>query len=254
MTDVHGVVGEKGGSGKSIFSLCLADYLEQHDHNFVICDADRSNGDVGNAYEGKQKVIRSCFTENTNEIYRADEILEVALNGADILLNTPAQSHRAIHKWFSLGSASLALEEGINFYFWFVTSGSQDSINLFLKSLEEFQDIPHCLVRNGHYTDPLTYDYSDPESWPLVKEAIEAYGVPVVYLPALDNYSIDVVRNHRLTLTEAREGSKELGICPRSRLRKGLEKIHEQLDKLEVFSCDNRGAGDAPGITGDEEI
>ncbi|NEQ52992.1 MAG: hypothetical protein F6K11_23100 [Leptolyngbya sp. SIO3F4] len=239
MSIIHGIVGEKGGVGKSIFALTLGDYLEAKGNNFVICDADRSNGDVGNAYDGKRELVRSYFTEDTDEVYRADELLEIAVSGSDILLNTPAQAHRAMCKWLSLGSASLALEAGVEFYFWFVTSGSQDSINLFFESLKAFEGMPHCLVRNENKMkkEAIVYDYSDPESWPPVKDAIETYGAQVITLPDLDGFSIDVIKNHHLTFPEARVSTEHLGFCPRSRFITSLRGIHSVLDSLEVFSC-----------------
>lgn len=235
MNWIHGFTGEKGGVGKSLVALAVAEYFKQRLKRFTVCEADRSNGDVGRACDGKFNVIRPYFVEDSDEIDKADELLEAALGGVDLIVNTPAQSHRAIAKWLSLGSAELAIEEGVKFCFWFVTSGEQDSVNLFIESLKEFGGVPHVLVRNQHFTSRLTYDFSDPEAYAPVKEAIEAYKVPVVYFSRFAPGDLDFIKAHSLTFGEAvaREGG--LSIASRSRVKRALDSFFVQLDSLEVF-------------------
>ncbi|MEM9448647.1 MAG: hypothetical protein AAGA75_08940 [Cyanobacteria bacterium P01_E01_bin.6] len=235
MSKIHGITGEKGGVGKSLIALAIAEQLRKRGDEFVICETDRSNGDVGNAFDGKREVIRPYFVEDVDQIDQADQLLDVALRGVDIVMNTPAQSHRPIAKWLSLGSADLALSEGVQLYFWFVTSGERDSVNLFIESLQEFQGIPHILIRNEHFTDRLTYDYSDPNTWPAIKEAVDTYQVPVITFPRLGPADIDFMKAHALTFGEALEPTSGLSIGGRSRIFRALNTLFAQLDALEVF-------------------
>ena len=235
MSWIHGFTGEKGGVGKSLVALAAAEYLLQKGKRFIVCETDRSNGDVGRAFDNKHEVIRPYFVEDSDEIDSADELLDVALGGADIIVNTPAQSHRAIAKWLSLGSAELAIEDGVKFCFWFVTSGEQDSINLFLESLKAFDGIPHVLVRNQHFTDRLTYDYSDPDTWEPIKEAIATYNVPIINFPKITPGDNDYIRAHSLTFGEAITNPEGLRPAARSRVKRVITSFGKQLDALEVF-------------------
>lgn len=257
MAYIHNSCGEKGGVGKSIFSLILAEYYLQRGKVPLICEADRSNGDVGRAFEGKQKVIYPYFTEDSDEIDKADAILESVLAGnSDAIVNSPAQSHRALVQWLSQGSADLAIEEGIQLCFWFVTSGGYDSVTLFLESLQEFDSIPHILIRNRHFTDRLTYDYSDPAANETLRTALGAYQVPLVYLPRFAAADLDFLKSHALTFGEVLSRDGGLTIAARSRVKRALTTFFSQLDALEVFSHDTprdrtseNGAEPAPKAT-----
>ena len=248
---IHNSCGEKGGVGKSILSQALAEYfLQQQQKVPLICEADRSNGDVGRAFEGKQRVIYPYFTEDSDQLDKADTLLdEVLASNTDAVVNSPAQSHRALVNWLSQGSADLALEEGVKLCFWFVTSGEYDSVSLFLESLQEFDGIPHILIRNRHFTDRLTYDYSDPDANESLGTALKAYKVPVIYLPRFGTADLDFLKAHSLTFGEAISRDGGLTIAARSRVKRALTTFFSQLDALEIFTngtSDDNGAEPAP--------
>ncbi|ESA36557.1 mobilization protein [Leptolyngbya sp. Heron Island J] len=244
---IHNSCGEKGGVGKSIVSLALAEYFLRLGKAPLICEADRSNGDVGRAFEGKQRVIYPYFTEDSDQIDKADTLLdEVLASNTDAVVNSPAQSHRALVQWLSQGSADLAIEEGIKLCFWFVTSGEYDSVTLFLESLQEFDGIPHILIRNRHFTDRLTYDYSDPDVNESLGTALQAYKVPVIYLPRFGTADLDFLKAHSLTFGEAISRESGLTIAARSRVKRALTTFFSQLDALEVLTNGTSDSGAEP--------
>ncbi|NEQ53833.1 MAG: hypothetical protein F6K11_27500 [Leptolyngbya sp. SIO3F4] len=241
---IHIISGEKGGVGKSIISLALPEVLRAKGSEFVICEADRSNGDVGAAFEGKHKVIYPYFVEDADQIDQADEVLEVALSGANVIVNTPAQSHRAIAKWFSFGSAELAIEEGVNICFWFVTSGEHDSVSLFMDSLKEFKGFPHVLIRNEHFTERIIRDYSNPDAWEPIAEAIKQHKVPLVNFPKLPPGDIDYIKTNYFTFQDVIEKKGGLTSGSVSRVRRTIKAFSKQVEQ--VFEHDHFKRTDNP--------
>ena len=248
---IHISCGEKGGVGKSIVSLALAEYHLKAEKPLIICEADRSNGDVGRAFDDKATVTRPYFTEDADHIDKADAVLDIVLtNGSDAVVNSPAQSHRAIVQWLSQGSLDLAMEEeDIKLCFWFVTSGEYDSVALFLESVKEFTGVPHILVRNGFFTDRLTYDYSNPDAYEPMKEAIATHNIPVVHLTRFAPADLDFIKAHNKTFGEAISKEGGLTIAARSRVNKVLDSFFTQLDVLEIFSHGPSEPKSAPGGT-----
>ena len=237
MPMIHLVVGEKGGVGKSQVALALIAHYTSQEIPLIVCEADRSNGDVGRASEGKDghTVLYPYFTEDADHTDKADDILDAVLQqGTTGIVNCPAQSHRAMVQWISQGSADLAIEEGIQLTFWFVTSGEYDSMALFLESLKEFPNISHILVRNTFFTDRLTYDYSDPERNESVKEALETYKVPVIQFPRFAPSDLDHIKTHSLTFLEAIK-QRGLAIAARSRVKRALHSFFSQISTLDIL-------------------
>jgi hypothetical protein len=237
MNHIHLTTGEKGGVGKSIFSLNLLAYLEFIDKLYFVAECDRSNGDVGAAYQGKKTVIQGRFTDNPNQISKADILIEGVLeHQSDAVVNLPAQSFESLATWLKTGSLDAATDNQIRFFVWFITSGEKDSIGLLYKSLEEFGSIiPHVLVRNIYIAENLKYDYSDPERNDALAEILSKSLVPVINLPRYITTDLNIIRTHELTLTEAIE-SPLLGVVSRSRLRRSLHEFFAQLNTLEVFN------------------
>lgn len=243
MSIVNFVVGEKGGVGKSQVALALIAYYTMHAIILIICEADRSNGDVGRATEGKDghTVLRPHFSEDADETDKADEILDTVLEkGVTGVVNCPAQSHRAMVQWISQGSADIALEEGVQLVFWFVTSGEYDSMALFLESLKEFENIPHILVRNTYFTDRLDYDYSDPERNDTVKEALATHNVPVINFPRFTpKKDLDHIKAHSLTFLEALEPKGGLTSTRRSRVKRALHRFFSEIETLQILKSND---------------
>lgn len=231
---IHCVQGEKGGVGKSVFSLALIHAHVVQKIPLVIVETDRSNGDIARACTGKEGllVVTPYLSENPEEIGKADEVIEATLtHNLNAVLNAPAQSHRATLQWLKQGSADLAIEEGLAFRIWFVTSGEHDSVELFLKSLKDFP-FPHVLVRNRYFINKLTYDYSDIQLNKTLREAVVRYQVPFVELPPFVPSDIDLVRSHALTFAEA-VVSPQLKIGERGRIHRAVRTCTDNI--LEVL-------------------
>jgi hypothetical protein len=234
---VHLVTGEKGGVGKSIFSKILIAYYVQHQIPMVVVECDRSNGDVGDACQGKHTVIYGRFTDNLDEMNAADVVLESVLeHQVPAIVNTPAQSFAGKSKWFHRGGLEAAIDNQIKLVDWLITSGEKDSIGLIYQALNSFgTQIQHVLVRNTYFTDKLRYDFSEPAKNDDLAALLSSKSVPVVNMPRFVPTDLDVVRTHNLTLSEAIE-TPLLGVVSRSRVRRSLHEFFAQLNALEIFN------------------
>lgn len=237
-TKFHLIMGEKGGVGKSEVALALVDYYTQRGQQIVVCEADRSNGETGPAVEGKNghTVIYLYFSENAAQTKGADELLDASINnGVATIIDCPAQSLRPIAKWIADGSIDIALEDGIEPHFWFVTNGQRSSMGLLLESVSTFPTIPHILIRNHFMIQDLTYDYSDPESNPEVATILAEHEIPVLNFPCFQTRDIEYRKAEKLTFLEAIEDRPGAQRATRSRIRSRLKEFFSELAPLPLF-------------------
>ena len=236
---IHLIMGEKGGVGKSEVALALVDFYSHREEQIVVCEADRSNGETGPAVEGKggHTVIYPYFSENPAQTEGADELLDAAIdNGIATIIDCPAQSLRPIAQWIADGSIEIALEDGVEPFFWFVTNGQRSSMGLLLESVSTFPAIPHILVRNHFMIQDLTYDYSAPESNPEVASILSKNSIPVIEFPCFQTRDIEYRKAGKLTFLESIEDRPGAQRATRSRIRRSVKAFFSQLESLPLFS------------------
>ena len=244
---IHLIMGEKGGVGKSEVALALIDFYTQRGEQIVVCEADRSNGETGPAVEGKNghTVIYPYFSENPAQTSGADELLDAAIeNGVATIIDCPAQSLSAIAQWIADGSIEIALEDGIEPHFWFVTNGQRSSMGLLLESIQTFPTTPHILVRNHFMIQGLTYDYSAPEGNPEVAAILAEHQIPVLNFPCFQTRDIEYRKAGKLTFLEAVEARPGAQRATRSRIRSRLKEFFSELAPLPLFAPPSLSVGD----------
>jgi MinD superfamily P-loop ATPase len=142
MPKIKFIGGEKGGIGKSLFCSILLEYYLEQEKPFHLFDTDRSNPDVGRAYAAKvyqdQTARRIYFSEDPNDIYLADEIYEKATSlDIDIVVNLPSQVECILNKWLiEQGIIEAAKENQVSMDYYFVTDGTNDSLNILREMLK----------------------------------------------------------------------------------------------------------------------
>jgi hypothetical protein len=161
MADVHLFGGEKGGIGKSFVCRTAIQYLLDRDEVFALFDTDRSNPDVRRIYNEAGCRV-AVFSEGERYEDKANAIYNAALEKR-VLVNLPAQVFIPVKEWFERNELlSIANDDGVKFFYWFVCDGGYDSLKLLGKSLEFFKsDVPHILVKNWGKCDdwePLEND------------------------------------------------------------------------------------------------
>ncbi|NJO63877.1 MAG: cobalamin biosynthesis protein CobQ [Richelia sp. RM2_1_2] len=156
-TTIHIVDGEKGGAGKSFVSRALIEYCASIKHKVAIVDADKSNQDISQIYNN---VHSAFFSDDDKKANQADHIFDLAFEKS-VIVNLPAQVYSKVTDWIKTNDLDeIGKEYQITFVKWFVCTGGVDSVNFFIKSLDDLGDrVTHVFVKNFGLCDE--WDYVD---------------------------------------------------------------------------------------------
>lgn len=237
MADIHNFGGEKGGVGKSTVCKDMAQYLIDCRIPFVGFDTDRSASDLKKAYDRPGIDIRSAiFSEAAEHENAAKEIFNTALE-TTVLVNLAASSFEPVSSWIRNNELlEIAQEEGINFYLWFVTDGSVESVGALYKSLQTFgHQISHIVVKNTGRN--LSGDWRLIDEDPNLKALIKSCQVKELIFPKFyGEEEFKLIRDNSLGYREALE-SKDLGFGPieRQRIRRFLRESYEAIESVKIF-------------------
>ena len=225
MATIHLIDAEKGGVGKSVVARTLYQLFLDRNIDVVPMEADRSNPTFSNIYG--QRVKKAIFSEDRQFDDSPDIIFDTALQ-TPVILDFPAQVHRSFSKWVSSkGLLELGSSHNVKFVKWFVCDGGNDSVNLFLKSVEHYKDeLPHVLVKNFGRTD----NWSTIDHTPAVQDVIQKYAIPTIAFPRLSEFRMNTIDARKLTFEAAREDA-ELGLIGRSQIVIFLRSAYEALDE-----------------------
>jgi hypothetical protein len=225
MTTIHFIGGEKGGVGKSVVARLLAQSFVDRSQPFVAFDADRSNAALLRYYSDFSKQV------DLERLDSADQILESAI-GSDrsILVDLPAQSHRALSRWFEQTDVlRLAREEGVSVVFWHVTDGGFDSVTHLERLLDTLGgSVQFVVVENlGRSKDFSQFDASP------ARQRLLELGGRVVALPELDAsvmYKIDCFGSSFWAAINTSDGPRALSRLERRRAKVWLDRAHAALE------------------------
>jgi hypothetical protein len=248
MTTIHFIGGEKGGVGKSVVARLLAQSFVDRSQRFVAFDADRSNGALLRYYGDFSERI------DLDRLESADLILERAI-GADgpVLVDLPAQSHRALARWFEQTDVlRCAREEGINLVFWHVTDGGFDSVTHLERLLDTLGNaVRFVVVENlGRSKDFSQFDASP------ARQRVVELGGQIVALPELDPpvmYKIDRFGSSFWAAINTTEGPRALSRLERRRAKVWLDRAHAALDAANVPGTAVRKEVSAPSVSAPNE-
>jgi hypothetical protein len=184
---VHIVGGEIGGGGKSTTCEAIGCHYLTNKISFIPIDCDRTTpnfviafgSEIYNSW-GKDNAGASnnSYTEDTIEGlldrqiyfeedeagYLAPRIITLASKfNQDLIVNLPAQSEKGLRQWIELYDIAGNQEDSereFNTCFWFVTNGTRDSLDLFMKFYNDYK-LPTVLVANEYnrVTDWKNFGY-----------------------------------------------------------------------------------------------
>jgi hypothetical protein len=227
MKTIHFIGGEKGGVGKSVVARLLAQSFVDGSRQFTAFDADRSNGALLRYY--------SDFSEriDLDRLDSADRILESAI-AADrpVLVDLPAQSHRALQRWFEQTDVlRCAREEGVSLVFWHVTDGGFDSVAHLERLLDTLgNSVRFVVVQNlGRSKDFSQFDASP------ARQRVLELGGQIVALPELDPsvmYKIDRFGSSFWAAINTQEGPRALSRLERRRAKVWLDRAQVALEPV----------------------
>ncbi len=175
MPTIHLIDGEKGGVGKSFVTRAMIQYGENRNLPFVAVETDRSNPDVAAVY--KELCQFAVFSEDEKQADAADRLFEIAID-RPVIVSLPSQVHRAMKAWIERNQLlKLRDEYGVKFCKWFVCNGEYDSVNLFISSLNCYENqMTHIRVRNFGLCD----EWSQVEEDPTLQKLLKKYQVKII--------------------------------------------------------------------------
>ena len=248
MAAIHVFGGEKGGVGKTLANKTFVQYHIDNKSDFVAVETDRSAPDVAKAYDSEIGVQTAIFSESIEHEDSPNKIYNAALEKT-VIVNLAASSLQPVINWIRKQDLlELAVDEGVQFYFWFVCSGEVESVELLHKSLKEFgKEIPHILVKNWGMTsnwDLLEVQKEDTErdkESSTTKKLVELprmlkqLDVQVCDFPEFVGKSTcNKIRDNHLSLGYARE-TQEFSSIERQRVKKFLRQAYEAFEGVGVL-------------------
>jgi hypothetical protein len=146
------VDGELSCVGKSLFSCLLIEAYRHFGRDYHIVDMDRFNPDVWRRYCRHSDMNDIYFSDDPDELYRTDRLLEL-VQERDVIINLPARASRQLNHWLSVNSVL----EDYPVRRWFVSSLAPNSWEIFSSEVEYYgESLEHILVVNLNWGRVIT--------------------------------------------------------------------------------------------------
>ena len=191
------IAGSKGGVGKSILTMLLADYLTQYlKRKIILIESDTSNPDVGKTFVNNDDVeVVSLSLDNANGWIALVNYCEESEK--DILINSAARSGEAIEKFSGTLIGSLEeLNRTLDSFF--VINRQRDSIELLKRYMDVVPGELH-VVRNTFFGVPEKFELFNNSK---TKIEVEKRGA-IIDLPDLADRVTDDLYSNRFSIAKA---------------------------------------------------
>ncbi|SOE98758.1 NUBPL iron-transfer P-loop NTPase [Burkholderia sp. OK233] len=191
---IYLVGGSKGGVGKSMVTLALADYLQRQGTHAVLLETDTSNPDV-------MKALRDEIKCAAYDLDDADGWIGFVNfcdthRGAAVIVNTAARNQTGVARY---GGTLAELERQL-VVLW-VINRQRDSLELLHIFGQTFPDTVTHVVRNGYFGMPDKFTlYQESQ----LRKAIETGGQSLDF-PDLADRVADELRSQRISIRQAAE-------------------------------------------------
>ena len=217
--------GSKGGVGKSILSMLIADFLTKcKGRKIILVESDTSNPDVGKTFTHDDDVeVVSLSLDN------ADGWIELVnyadTNKKDIVINSAARSGEAVEKFGGTLIGSLEELHRRLISFW-VINRQRDSIELLKKYMDVVPGELH-VVRNTFYGDPQKFELFNNSKTKIEAEKRGA----TIDLPDLADRVTDDLYSGRLSINRA---SEEMPLGNRAELKRWRSIAWETFNEIGI--------------------
>ena len=230
MMRLYYVGGSKGGVGKSLMSIALADYLTQcKGKKIKLLETDTSNPDVGKTFSKDENVEVETFQLDNSDGWI--ELVNICdKTDKDVVVNSAARSTEAVMKFSGTLTGSLGELKRELITFW-VINRQRDSVELLKRYMEIVPGELH-VVRNTFYGDPQKFEMFNNSK---LRGEAEQRGVTMDF-PDLADRVADDLYSKRLTVAAALE---TLPLGSRAELKRWRTFIWKALDELNI----GRGPG-----------
>jgi hypothetical protein len=192
------VGGSKGGVGKSMVTLALADHLQRRDTHAVLVETDTSNPDVMKALRDEVKCAAYDLDDadgwigfvNFCDMHR----------GAAVIVNTAARNQTGVARYGGTLARTLDELERQLVVLW-VINRQRDSLELLHIFGQTFPDTVTHVVRNGYFGTPDKFAlYQESQ----LRKSIETKGRSLDF-PDLADRVADELRSQRISIRKAAE-------------------------------------------------
>ncbi len=191
--------GSKGGVGKSILSMLLADFLTQYrKRKIILVESDTSNPDVGKTFTHSDDV--EVLSLSLDEADGWIELVNYSeASDKDIVINSAARSGEAVEKFGGtlIGSLEELHRQLVSFW---VINRQRDSIELLKKYMDVVPGELH-VVRNTFYGEPQKFELFNGSKTKIEAEKRGA----TIDLPDLADRVTDDLYSKRLSIVTALE-------------------------------------------------
>ena len=191
--------GSKGGVGKSILSMLLADFLTQYrKRKIILVESDTSNPDVGKTFTHSDDVeVLSLSLDEADGWIELVNYCEAS--DKDLVINSAARSGEAIEKFGGtlIGSLDELHRQLVSFW---VINRQRDSIELLKKYMDVVPGELH-VVRNTFYGEPQKFELFNGSKTKIEAEKRGA----TIDLPDLADRVTDDLYSKRLSIVTALE-------------------------------------------------
>ncbi len=228
-TTIHIIDGEKGGCGKSFFCRTFIEYCLSINYPVTVVDADTSNEDIIKIYPD---VKVAFFSDDEKQAKQADNIFDFAFEKS-VIVNLPAQVYTNVTQWIQGNNLiDLGKENSIHFVKWFVCTGGLDSVNFFLKSLDDLgQTMTHVFVRNFGLCD----DWKYVEEMPQFNAAKNKYDFIVVDFPKFPFWERNMIDRLETTFSHALT-HPEFKVISKQRVKNFLKQAYTNISVTGLIS------------------
>jgi hypothetical protein len=244
MATIHLIDGGIGSVGKSLFCRALLQYCLDQQLQYQFIEADLDNPDVARVYPERVEIdaqgdrVAHCPAvsfHHPGSQYDPALILEAAIAHPDrpVIVNLPAQAFVPVNRWMEQQEVlSVAAAHDIYFCKWFLCNGRYDSVQLFLRSVNQFQSaVSHALVLNHYFRREWTAILNQP----ALEQVLNLNHVPLMHLPRLADEERDCIDQLQLSFGEARYFS-QFTLTQQQRVAVFLRQTYAAIEQSEMLS------------------
>ncbi len=241
MATIFFIDSEKGSMGKSLFCRCLLHFLEQKKLAYKLVDTD-PKPDVAQIYQGTKDIQFTASDEATMMYSQTagdvDKLIELAMK-EDVIVNLPAKVHQQVKFWIEgndLLSESFAQESGVSFCKFFLSNGSDISLELLKDSLQTYQGkLPHILVRNKG----LRLDWSEIDLGDRLSGLKSKHQFQEIEFPGLRRTDIEFIDRQKQPFSQV---MAELPLLSRQRVKTFLSETMAAIESTGKFGTSSTEA------------
>lgn len=221
---VYFVGGSKGGVGKTMTCLALADYLMTLNRTFSIVDADESNPDFYKPF-AKLATPPPMLAKPLHDDNGWLELIDfIHKQAGDVIINSAAGSMPTLLKHGKMFEGAIAEMDQEIVVLWPINR-QRDSLEALLQFTQSFAWRTHVL-KNCFFGDASKFVLFDESK---IKAALEAKGWKSIIFPELADRVADQLYTDRLTLEAANDA---MFIANRHALARWREDIYENFSEI----------------------